>query len=117
MWKRTTPLDKNTAVGGSIANDVATVLRILCSKRKEHEADPDFGMVLHWLRELTNRSTARHCSALVSGRRTNAKIISGRPCFTYSGIQDTHYSTFVVRVHHHCSIYHMPLLVLFQAKQ
>ena len=36
---------KSAAVGGSIANDVATVLRILYSKRAEHEADPDFGIL------------------------------------------------------------------------
>ena len=77
---------QSTAVGSSTAMDVATVLRILCFKRAEHEADPDFGMVLHWLRELTNCSTARHCLAPSNGRRNNAVIISGRPCFTYLGI-------------------------------
>ena len=80
---------KNTAAGSSIAKDVAPILRILCLKRAEHEADPDFGMVLHWLRELTNCSSKRHRNALVSGRRNNAKIISGRPCFTYAGIHQT----------------------------
>ena len=56
------------AVGSSVAMDVATAYAILRLKRAEHDADPDFSMVLYWLGELRNCATQAHCRALASGR-------------------------------------------------
>ena len=74
------------AVGSSVAMDVATAYGILRFERAEHEADPDFWMVLYWLGELRNCRTRPHCRALISDRTKNRHVLNGRLHFTYRGM-------------------------------
>ncbi len=120
--------DAQEDVGSSVATDVATARRILHLKRAEHETDPDFRVVLHWLERLRNCPMRDRLRDLISKRRENPDVINGRKHFTYSGLTQDHYlhkddnaavknERITINTETACVIYHISLLVLFRAKQ